>query len=238
MLFVHLVDRDTARRVGMKRFFTGKPCIRGGIGERRVSTMACCCDRCREHKRGSRSEYAKKWYAENRDYWKKKVSEYREDNKERVLASQRKWYEENRQLALDRCRDYYRLNKEAAAKSKRDYYVANRDSYLHRAAEYRRKNPTKLLELGAKRRAAKVDRTLSVDCELMNLVAIEAYSLAVERKEQTGIEWHVDHMLPLRGDDVSGLHVWNNLQVIPATLNLRKNNSSIYTEPFEWLKDA
>ena len=38
------------------------------------------------------------------------------------------------------------------------------------------------------------------------------------------IKYHVDHVIPLQGDLVSGLHVHSNLQIIPWLDNIRKKN--------------
>jgi hypothetical protein len=64
--------------------------------------------------------------------------------------------------------------------------------------------------------------------ELTAFVTAEGHRLRILRNSCTKIEWHVDHIIPLKGKTVSGLHVWNNLQVIPKTLNLRKGAQENY----------
>lgn len=73
----------------------------------------------------------------------------------------------------------------------------------------------------AKRKAAKRQRTpkwLTRD----DYRAIKAFYVACPEG------FHVDHVLPLLGQDVSGLHVLSNLQYLPATENLRKGNRCIW----------
>lgn len=52
----------------------------------------------------------------------------------------------------------------------------------------------------------------------------QAYELAALRSTLFGFPWHVDHVLPLHGRVVSGLHVPHNLQVIPGSENRAKSN--------------
>ena len=56
------------------------------------------------------------------------------------------------------------------------------------------------------------------------LLIKEVYELAALRTKQFGFSWHVDHIIPLNGKLVSGLHVIENLQVIPGIENIKKTN--------------
>jgi hypothetical protein len=142
----------------------------------------------------------------------------------------------------------YRTNADAIRTRRREAYAANPDKEKAvartRSAEWRAKNPqhegTKIAKARykaanpgkvradtVKRRTAKMHRTpawLTAD----DLWMIEqAYELAALRTKLFGFSWHVDHVLPLQGRKVSGLHVPNNLQVIPWNDNVSKSNKFI-----------
>ena len=73
----------------------------------------------------------------------------------------------------------------------------------------------------AKRRAVKLQRTPPwVDFKSIRAMHTQAARLTVE----TGIIHHVDHVIPLQGKLVSGLHVHQNMQVLTGPVNSAKGN--------------
>ena len=126
--------------------------------------------------------------------------------------------------SADGLRYQCKICENAYTRRSRKKHVAKRRAYdIIKGKKSRQENPEQWAAYAAKRRAAKLQRTPSwLDEEQLWLIK-EFYVLAKERERCTGIKWHVDHVIPLQGDDVSGLHTPENLQVIPAIENLRKN---------------
>lgn len=97
-------------------------------------------------------------------------------------------------------------------------------AYKAAKKRYAQANKGKLAAKSRKYMLAKLQRTpawLTPD----DLWLIEqAYEIAALRTKLFGFPWQVDHIFPLHGRVVSGLHVPHNLQVIPGSENRAKSN--------------
>ena len=104
------------------------------------------------------------------------------------------------------------------------YRDANREARNAYFKKYKQENNGRVAAGNKKRELAKKNRTprwlTADDIWLMK----EIYELSALRTKSTGVQWHVDHIIPLQGKKVSGLHVPTNLQIILGKDNIVKNN--------------
>ena len=113
------------------------------------------------------------------------------------------------------------------------FRISNRSYYLKRVGSLSRRSPLEMTDelrkelqrdKALKRATRAKQARVSWDKEFTDFVYMEAHSLRKLRNSYTKFDWHVDHIIPLKGKNVCGLHVWNNFAVIPKVDNLRKGN--------------
>lgn len=189
------ISRPAAEQAGLKNYFTGHPCKYGHVAFRLVSTRVCAeCSRLR----------AKAVY--QTEAGKARLLVWQKENKTRVAKVRLIWQQKNKVRLYAAEAERRQNNKEKiklqwAAAKKRRRAAATADQNLRRA------------------------RKLQATPKWANCKEIEnIYKKCKQISDSTKIKHHVDHIVPLSGDLVCGLHVESNLQIIPAAINMKKSN--------------
>lgn len=147
----------------------------------------------------------------------KTVRVYQRANPEKVAVFQRAHVARSRAKAVQRAARWRESN--------RDRYTEWRRAHAQQINEsnrrYYRRNTELYNLLNGKRRALAKQATPS----WAHVVAMrEMYAFAQIKTRLTGVEWQVDHIVPLRSKLVCGLHTHANLRVVPKHHNLSKGN--------------
>ena len=155
----------------------------------------------------------------------KRNKSYYSANKEAHHLRTAKWRMENPDGQSVINRRSHKANKEKRNEYSRKYRAENLEHMRHLGREWSKNNLDKARIYNANRRAAKLQATpIWASDEFESFAIDEMYELAYARKESTGFDWHVDHIVPMRSSRVCGLHCVANLQVIPAVENHAKGN--------------
>ncbi len=182
------------------------------------------------------------------DDYKYKSKLYREENKDRLKQYKKEYHEKEKANGKRRVTDkavldiWRKNNPEHIKEYSKKYYTENIDQIKARKKLYRQNNKDKIRdyqnwwrnenkekcgELSARRRARKRNATpkwlTKEDYDVMRIFYEEAQRLTKE----TGVDYAVDHIHPLAGENFSGLHVPWNLQILTKSENSSKKNKLI-----------
>jgi hypothetical protein len=142
------------------------------------------------------------YYEKNVEHVKQRVTAYKKEHVEEVKAADHARYEKNAEQVKKTSAVWARTHPKERLEIGRRYHATHpgaraKRSALRRAREHQAtpKNPTP-----------------------------EYYKQMAEIYANCPPGHHVDHIVPLKGENVCGLHIPTNLQYLPAVENLKKHN--------------
>lgn len=201
-----IITKAQARERGLKKFFTGVPCKRGHVVERKVGDRSCI--QC------------------------KRLVAQKEDSKNK----RKEWYIAHRASELERKRKLWSENKENNAKKKRENYLKNKDAIKEKVKIYRKNNREKYRVYSLNRRSIKklaigcyTQKDLMFLMERQKGKCAECgRKISFHPKRKKNI-CHADHIMPL---SKGGSNKPKNIQLLCASCNCSKQD----LHPLEWAK--
>lgn len=210
-----IISRAEATALGLKRYFTGKPCVRGHIAER-VCPSGFCID--------CRPLLNQKWRADNAEKEHERHVRRRSENRDKMRAANQKWRQ---------------ANPDKAKASRAASYARNKDKEHARRREHYRENPEFRCAMAMRNYVKRTFRAAKAEKDSKGFKVI-GYSPAelrahLEKQFKRGMtwdnhgEWHIDHIIPIKAmiergiRDPAVVNALSNLMPVWATANKQKS---------------
>lgn len=166
-------------------------------------------------------EYQREYYEKNKERAAVKNKQYRLENAEAIREQRRKHRTENKERIAARKASAYRANIDTERAKRAGFRAANPDKIKEWSRKHYVNNPATVSRNRLERRARQRNQCPKwANAEAIKLIYGEAAAL-----RDAGIDVEVDHVIPLRGELVSGLHCEFNLQILTKHQNRSKQNT-------------
>lgn len=142
---------------------------------------------------------------------------YRLKHLEEIRAKDRERYHNGLDTFKARQAEYRAKNREKERLRAAKYREENRDKIRLKAKEYRIKNKDAISAKDGARKARNRAKKGKIHLQFKDEISL------IYAKRDPGQQ--VDHIIPINGENITGLHVPWNLQILNAAENNSKNNS-------------
>lgn len=162
-----------------------------------------------------------KYHADHKEKINQRISKWQKENKVKCRQRSKRFYENNREKESARKKNIYWKDPQKRLAIVRQWRQNNIEHRRHYDAQYFQNNKSRVYAKNARRRALKRQAIPPwANYEKIQSIYDECARLSAD----TGIQHHVDHVIPLTSKFVCGLHCESNLQILTKSENSQKSN--------------